>query len=168
MQSRAVALDLLQATLGGGRQLDDALAKHDGLAGLERRDRAFVRLLVATTLRRLGQIDALIEHCLARPLPAQAGEVRDILRLGICQLLILGTPPHAAVDSAVRLAASRGHFHHKKLVNAVLRRMTRDGEAPISTAAVAKSSSRSAKSLERTARAKPVQSSSPRITVMPK
>ena len=130
VQSRAVALDILQATLGG-RQLDDALAKHDKLARLDRRDRAFVRLLLATTLRRLGQIDALIEHCLTRPLPAQAGEVRDILRLGLCQLLILGTPPHAAVDSAVRLAASRGHVHHKKLVNAVLRRMTRHGAALI-------------------------------------
>ncbi len=131
VQSRSFALDILQATLGGRRQLDDALARHAGFAALEPRDRAFARLLLATTLRRLGQIDALIDHCLTRPLPAAAGEVRDILRLGICQLLILGTPPHAAVDSAVRLATSRGHHHHKKLVNAVLRRMTREGAALI-------------------------------------
>ena len=46
--------------------------------------------------------------------------------------------------------------------------MTRAGRAPMSTAAVAKSSSRSASSLERTARASPVQSTRPRITVMPR
>ena len=48
------------------------------------------------------------------------------------------------------------------------RPMTRGGEAPMSTAACAKSSSRSASSLERTARASPGQSSSPRMMVMPK
>ncbi len=47
------------------------------------------------------------------------------------------------------------------------RAITREGFAPISTAAVAKSSSRSASSFERTARPSPVQSMRPRITVMP-
>jgi len=129
--SRAAALDILRETLTNNRQMDETIAGHAGLAVLDRRDRAFVRLLVATTLRRLGQLDALIGHCLARPLPDRAGEVRDILRLGMCQLLLLGTPPHAAVDSAVRLAIARGHHHHKKLVNAVLRRMAREGAALI-------------------------------------
>jgi hypothetical protein len=46
--------------------------------------------------------------------------------------------------------------------------MTRAGEAPMSWAAVQKSSSRSDKSLERTARAKPGQSSKPRMMVIPK
>ncbi len=48
------------------------------------------------------------------------------------------------------------------------RAITRWGEAPISTAAEAKSSSRSASSFERTARASPGQSSRPRMMVMPK
>ncbi len=48
------------------------------------------------------------------------------------------------------------------------RPMIRFGRAPISRAAVQKSSSRSASSFERTARARPVQSSSARIMVMPK
>ena len=48
------------------------------------------------------------------------------------------------------------------------RAITLRGRAPIRTAAVQKSSSRSARSFERTARAKPVQSRKPRITVMPR
>ncbi len=121
--ARVCALDVLDAVLGARRRLDDALAGHRALAGLDARDRAFARLLVATVLRRLGQIDALIAHCLDRPLPKAAERVQHILRLGACQLVFLGTPAHAAVDSAVALAGEP----FKGLVNAVLRRLAREG-----------------------------------------
>ena len=120
--------------LGRRRALDDALAEHEGLAALEARDRAFARLLVATTLRRLGEIDALIDARLTHPLPPRAMRARDALRLGVAQLVFLGTPAHAAVDTAVapmsgRLATYRG------LVNAVLRAIARDGVSPRNDAA---------------------------------
>lgn len=91
------------------------------------RDRAFLRLLVATTLRRLGQIDSIIETCLDRPLSRRAQTVRFLLRLGICQLLFLETPPHAAVDTTVALIAGRGgEAGYKGLINALLRRVDRE------------------------------------------
>ena len=97
---------------------------------LPARDRAFARLLVATVLRRLGQIDALIAHCLNTPLPPRAAAmVHDMLRLGIAQLLFLRTPPHAAVATSVDLAQCRGFLSHKGLVNAVLRRLSLEGPA---------------------------------------
>ena len=123
--ARACALDVLDAVLGDKRLLDEALADHAGLARLEARDRAFARLLVSTTLRRLGQIDALIAHCLDKPLSAKAARIRQILRLGTCQLAFLGTPPHAAVDGAVSLVGRNRAY--KGLVNAVLRRLAREG-----------------------------------------
>ncbi len=91
------------------------------------RDRAFARLLVATALRRLGQIDALIALCLSTPLAPRAAVVHDILRLGVAQLLFLRTPPHAAVATSVDLAHSLGFLSHKGLVNAVLRRLGVEG-----------------------------------------
>ncbi|MCH7550173.1 MAG: MFS transporter [Proteobacteria bacterium] len=127
--ARAVALDLLEAVLRRGRPLDDAIPDHSGFASLNGRDRAFARLLTATTLRRLGQIDAVIDAALERPLPRKTQGVRDILRLGTVQLLFLDTPPHAAVATAVDLAQARKHGPHKKLVNAVLRRLGRQGRA---------------------------------------
>ena len=84
-------------------------------------------LLVATVLRRLGQIDALIADCLNMPLAPRAAPVHDILRLGVAQLLFLRTPPHAAVATSVDLAQSRGFLSHKGLVNAVLRRLSVEG-----------------------------------------
>ena len=93
---RTVALDLLEAVLVNKRLLDEALEAERRLAPMEERDRAFTRLLVAATLRRLGQLDDLIRRCLDKKLPAKARRVQDVLRLGACQLVFLATPPHAA------------------------------------------------------------------------
>jgi 16S rRNA (cytosine967-C5)-methyltransferase len=125
--ARGVAIDLLSAVLRRRRPLDDAIEEAPDLSSLSVRDRAFARLLVATVLRRLGQIDALIGHCLATPLPPRAAQVHDMLRLGIAQLLFLRTPAHAAVATTVDLADARGFTTHKGLVNAVLRRLSQDG-----------------------------------------
>jgi len=129
--ARAAALDLLAAVLSRRQALDEALAGHRGLPLLEPRDRAFTRQLVATTLRRLGQIDTLIAQALTAPLPHRARPVSDILRLGVAQLAFLRTPPHAAVSTAVDLVEAAGHPKMKGLVNGVLRRLARVSDALI-------------------------------------
>ncbi|AWK88059.1 16S rRNA (cytosine(967)-C(5))-methyltransferase RsmB [Azospirillum thermophilum] len=126
--ARGVALDLLRDVLRKSVPFDDAFDAHPELSGLDPRDRSFARLLVATVLRRLGQIDALVLACLTKPgLPKAT--VHDILRLGTAQLVFLGTPAHAAVDTAVELAEARGAAPYKGLINAVLRRIGREGKA---------------------------------------
>ena len=127
--SRRVALDLLMACLDKGQPLDDALARHTGFAGLDPRDRAFVRLLLATTLRRLGEIDKVLGFLIERPMDGASAAGLQVLRLGAAQLLFLGTPAHAAVDTSVRLVIDAGLPHLKGLANAVLRRIARDGTA---------------------------------------
>jgi 16S rRNA (cytosine967-C5)-methyltransferase len=125
--ARALAFDTLEAVLEQKRPLDDALDSNRDRDCLAPRDRGFTRLLVATTLRRLGQIDRIIDGCLDKPLPRRAGAVRQLLRLGVCQLLFLGTPPHAAVDTTVELIAARGgEAGFKGLLNAILRRVDRE------------------------------------------
>ena len=127
--SRRVALDILVSCLDKGQPLDDALTRHQGFAGLDPRDRAFVRLLLATTLRRLGEIEEVLGFLIERPLDGANAAGRQVLRLGAAQLLFLGTPPHAAVDTSVRLVIDAGLPHLKGLANAVLRRISRDGPA---------------------------------------
>jgi 16S rRNA (cytosine967-C5)-methyltransferase len=129
--ARLVALDLVGTVLRRRRPLDDAIEDHPAMAELPVRDRAFARLLVATLLRRLGQIDALIADCLNTPLAPRAALIHDILRLGIAQLLFLRTPPHAAVATSVDLAHVAGFLSHKGLVNAVLRRLSLEGPGRI-------------------------------------
>lgn len=97
-------------------------------ATLDPRDRGFAHNLVATTLRRLGQIDAVLDAFIDKPLPSKANRITDILRLGAAQLLFLRTPPHAAVDSTVRLVTGQTLGRYRGLANAVLRRMSREGD----------------------------------------
>jgi 16S rRNA (cytosine967-C5)-methyltransferase len=123
--ARAAALTVLERVFtkqrGADENFDHTVAK------LEPRDRAFVRVLVATTLRRLGQIDQVLGNFVERRPPEP---VINLLRLGTAQLLFLGTPPHAAVATSVALA-KRGHDRHAGLVNAVLRRVSEKGAAMI-------------------------------------
>jgi 16S rRNA (cytosine967-C5)-methyltransferase len=125
--ARAAAAALLEAVLVRRRLLDEAFGADAGVAALDGRDRAFARLLAATTLRRLGQIDALLGRCLERPPPAKAGAVMQALRLGACQLLFLDTPPHAAIATSVALVKGGPLAGFAGLVNAVLRRLDREG-----------------------------------------
>jgi 16S rRNA (cytosine967-C5)-methyltransferase len=124
--ARSAAIALLEAVLGRRRTLEDAL---DALPRLDPRDRGFAHLLAATVLRRLGTLDAVIEPWLRRA-PPEA--VRHALRLGVAQLLLLGTRPHAAVGAtvaAVRALPKGAAF--AGLVNAVLRRIAAEGTAAL-------------------------------------
>ena len=122
--ARKAALEVLTAALSRKAGLEAAL-EGPALAGLAPKDRAFVRALVMTALRRLGLIDQALAACLQREPPEG---VRMILRLGVAQLFWLDTPAYAAVDSSVSLAESaRATRPFKALVNAVLRRLQREG-----------------------------------------
>lgn len=127
MNPRRAATELLVA-IEGGQPLDDALTRTRAYAELEGRDRAFARALATATLRRLGAIDAVLARFLQRPLPETAAHARNLLRLGAAQLLVLQTPPHAAVGETVETAnAMREARGFAKLMNAVLRRVSREG-----------------------------------------
>jgi 16S rRNA (cytosine967-C5)-methyltransferase len=112
---------VLDAVLGPERRrLEEAFADHPALGELAPRDRQLARLLVVTVLRRMGELDALAAPFL-RFVP-EPPRLRHILRLGIAQLAILGTPPHAAVHTTVELAR-HGHAKAVPMINAVLRRV---------------------------------------------
>ncbi len=133
---RHIAADILDGVLRRRRALDEQLdgpGANPGLAGLPERDRAFARALVATVLRRLGTLRHLIGFCLDRGLPAKAPRVETALLIGAAQILFLDVPDHAAVDLAVRLTqADHNAARYAGLVNAVLRRLARDGAAQVS------------------------------------
>ena len=133
MGARVVALDILGAVLDRRVPLDDAFDGHAAARLLDSRDRAFARLLVATALRHWGEIDCLIARSLERPMPRHAATARIAIALGITQLLMLGTKPHAAVNSTVTLVRLAGHPRLAGLANAVLRRIAREGEAARAT-----------------------------------
>ena len=136
MNARIAAAELLIAVLDHGRALEDALAETLSFAALEGRDRAFARALATAGLRRLGGVNAVLARFVDRPLPESAQHARALLHIGATQLLVLGTPPHAAVGETVEAAnALRQARGFAKLINAVLRRVSREGIGLLETLA---------------------------------
>jgi 16S rRNA (cytosine967-C5)-methyltransferase len=128
LTARIAAAELLIAVMDRGRALEDALEQTPSFNALEGRDRAFARALVTAGLRRLGSVNAVLSRFLERPLPDTAYHGRALLHIGATQLLVLGTPAHAAVGETVEAANSlREARGFAKLINAVLRRVSRDG-----------------------------------------
>jgi 16S rRNA (cytosine967-C5)-methyltransferase len=128
LEVRRIAADIVDGVLRRRRALDDLLDTTRELDGLDERDRALTRVLVGTVLRRLGTLRHLLGLFLERGLPAQAPRVETALLIGAAQILFLEVPDHAAVDLAVRLAqADRYAARFTGLVNAVLRRVSREG-----------------------------------------
>lgn len=127
---RRAAADMLDGVLRGHRALDELLDSTSELATLAERDRALVRVLIATVLRRLGTLRHLLGLFLDRGFPAQVPQVETALLLGAAQILFLKVPDHAAVDLSVRIAqADRRAAGFAGLINAVLRRVAREGVA---------------------------------------
>jgi 16S rRNA (cytosine967-C5)-methyltransferase len=137
LPARTIAADILEGVLRRHRPLDEQLDGariHPRLSALAERDRALVRVLVTTVLRRRGTLRHLIGLYLDRGLPSDVPRLETALLLGAAQVLWLDVPDHAAVDLAVRLVQSdRRAARYAGLVNAVLRRLARDGAGRLAT-----------------------------------
>jgi 16S rRNA (cytosine967-C5)-methyltransferase len=132
LAARRIAADILDGVLHKHRTLDDQLdgaAAHPGLKTLADRDRALMRRLVATILRRLGTLGHVLSRLLDRGIPTDAPRAQSALLIGAAQILWMDVPDHAAVDLSVRLVQSdRRAAKYAGLVNAVLRRCAREGQ----------------------------------------
>jgi 16S rRNA (cytosine967-C5)-methyltransferase len=131
---RRIAADILDGVLRRHRSLDELIDGSGELARLEDRDRALTRALVAVVLRRLGTLRHLLGRFLERGALPQAPRVESALLIGAAQILFFDVPDHAAVDLSVRLVqADRHAVRFAGLVNAVLRRVTREGATILPT-----------------------------------
>jgi len=132
LAARRIAAEMIEGVIRRRRALDELLETTAELAALEERDRALTRALTATVLRRLGTLRHVLWPLLERGLPPQAPRVETALLLGAAQVLFLDVPDHAAVDLAVRLVQTdRPAARFAGLVNAVLRRIAREGKTAL-------------------------------------
>ncbi len=124
-KARVCAYVVLRRVFERGAYAD--LALRSEAKDLDARDRALAMRLAYGAVQRRGTLDYLIERLAERPVGRLDAPLVAALRLGLYELLYLGgAPDHAVVADAVELAkAGRGHG----LVNAVLRRATREGAA---------------------------------------
>jgi 16S rRNA (cytosine967-C5)-methyltransferase len=122
-ESRRAALSLLDAVLRKGLPLEAALdtaARHLTRAD----DRAFAHAMAAEALRRLADLDALIDSATKSRLPDDA-KARFALRIALVQALALDTPPHAAISTVLPLVDGGP----RKLVHGVFGTLMRQNAA---------------------------------------
>jgi 16S rRNA (cytosine967-C5)-methyltransferase len=127
--ARRLAWLILVDVERGGPTLADRLADPE-VEALPARDRALLHELVLGTLRQRGTLDHALAAVLDRPLDRVEAPVRTVLRLGAYQVFHLRVPDRAAVFESVELA--RGCAPRATgFVNAVLRRLAREGPPPV-------------------------------------
>ncbi len=118
--ARRAALRLLDAVLRRGLALEQAL--DSAAEGLAPNDRGLAYAIAAEALRRLPDLDALIDSATQRTLPDDA-KARFALRIALVQALALGTPGHAAIATVLPLVDGGP----RKLVHGVFGALMRQG-----------------------------------------
>ncbi|MEM8699223.1 MAG: transcription antitermination factor NusB [Pseudomonadota bacterium] len=128
LAARLGAVELVRAVLDEGAMLDEGRLP-GAVAKASPPERAQARALADLTLRRRGQIDDLLRGFVPK---APRTPVNHILRVMAAELLFARTAAHAAVDTAVRTAKQLKAGKMAGLINAVGRRITREGAEVIS------------------------------------
>lgn len=135
LTARRFAADALLAILHKRRALEDVFEHGDTgmqFRVLEERDRALARMIVATALRRMGSLQAVLERFLRDGWPEDV-RIHAILLSAAAQILLLDVADHATVDLSVDLAKEIRNKRYAGLTNAVLRRTTAEGPAILAT-----------------------------------
>jgi 16S rRNA (cytosine967-C5)-methyltransferase len=127
--ARSLAYATVRQTFEDGAHTERAFREGADRLALDGRDRAQAQRLAYGAVQRRGTADAAIERLAGRSTSQLDPPVLAALRLGLYELLFAdATPDHAAVDQAVELTKGAGAAHAAGLVNAVLRRATRERE----------------------------------------
>ena len=125
MTARELALRVL-VELDGMRKSEELLNRMLEKSGLGQNDRALAKELVAGTLKYRRQCDYVIERFYRHDYDKAAETLKNILRLGVYQLLRLDrVPKSAAVNESVKLARKFKGDHLAKLVNGLLRNISK-------------------------------------------
>ncbi|BBT37738.1 16S rRNA (cytosine(967)-C(5))-methyltransferase RsmB [Pseudomonas putida] len=127
MNPRLAAARALAAVLSGKASLNSSLPAQ--LDKVEERDRGLVQDLAFGTARWQPRLDLLAAQLLQKPFKAADADVQALLLVGLYQLFYTRIPAHAAIGETVGCADKLKKPWTKGLLNAVLRRAQREGEA---------------------------------------
>lgn len=126
MSPRLAAARALTAVMAEKASLGGSLPKQ--MQEVAPRDQALVQELAFGTARWYTRLDALARELLKKPMKAADLDLQALLLVGLYQLLYLRVPAHAAIGATVDVASEMGKPWAKGMLNAVLRRVQREGD----------------------------------------
>ncbi|USS56067.1 16S rRNA (cytosine(967)-C(5))-methyltransferase RsmB [Pseudomonas kermanshahensis] len=127
MNPRLAAARALAAVLSGKASLNSSLPAQ--LDKVDERDRGLTQDLAFGTARWQPRLDLLAAQLLQKPFKAADADVQALMLVGLYQLFYTRIPAHAAIGETVGCADKLKKPWAKGLLNAVLRRAQREGEA---------------------------------------
>jgi 16S rRNA (cytosine967-C5)-methyltransferase len=127
LPARRAALQILDAVLRRGETLDSAGAR---VRGLSSSDHALALAIAGEVIRRMPDLDSLIDARTRQRLPADS-KARMVLRMALAQKIGLGTPDHALVATALPLVEGGPRRLVHGVLGALLRGGVPIGESPI-------------------------------------
>ena len=121
---RAVAAEIVDAVVGGGRSLDAQITGNEDRVATN--DRSLLRMLCYGTLRQHWILQEWIDQLIAKPLRKRDRVINALLAVGIYQIVEMRIPDHAVVSETVEAARRLQRPKLAGLVNACLRRFVRE------------------------------------------
>jgi 16S rRNA (cytosine967-C5)-methyltransferase len=121
VSSRVAAAQLVEMVLAKRMTIDDALDRVATKNRLSDEDKRLVHAISGCVFRKLPYIDTVLRHLMTQGKDPKPPILRNLLRVGIAQLLYMAVPEHAAVNTAVSATGSLRLSKQKGLVNAILR-----------------------------------------------
>jgi 16S rRNA (cytosine967-C5)-methyltransferase len=128
---RAVAAEVVDAVVTTGQSLDAAIVKNE--TRIAPGDRSLLRMLCYGSLRQHWRLRAWIAQLVQKPLRKRDSVVESLLAVGLYQITNMRIPDHAVVSETVEATRTLGRPKLAGLVNACLRRFTRDNIAASAT-----------------------------------
>ena len=125
MSPRLAATHALAVVMAGKGSLGSSLPAQ--LDRVPARDQALARELAMGTARWFHRLQGLADQLLQKPLRAADRDLQALLLVGMYQLLYTRIPAHAAIAETVDAAVQLKKPWAKGMLNAVLRRVQREG-----------------------------------------
>ena len=124
---RAVAAEIVDAVVNGGRSLDAVIRENE--TRLSDNDRPLLRMLCFGSIRQHWRLQGWIGQLVSKPLRKRDSVINSLLAIGLYQIVEMRIPDHAVVSETVEAARALKRPKMAGLVNACLRRFTRDNLA---------------------------------------
>ena len=125
-----ISLELLNIILKRNEPFEQIISSSDKFNKLEIKNKKFCRLIITIVLRKLGQIDFVIDKFIKKG-SIKKEIFKNIIRIGIAEILFIRSAKYAAINEAVELTKLKVSRSLSKLTNAVLRNIDRDSKGLI-------------------------------------
>ena len=125
--ARETSLELLNDILRSSKPFEQIISSSEKFNNLEIKNRRFCRLIITTVLRKFGQIDFVLNK-LTKKGSIKQNIFKNIIRIGIAEILFIKSAKYAAINEAVELTKLKVSKNLSKLTNGVLRNVDRDSE----------------------------------------